>query len=111
MEQCGTFGFDVAVYADTIDVVWTYNKDSSSRSVYFYGLDRALIRKIVALDDDTGDLFEYSVGVSEDYIVEGAYGDNGGDSNNAGRVYVSSTGRDFVEKLIALVQFPRKGHS
>ena len=56
-------------------MVRVHNKDRSSRRVYLYGFDAALISKIAAPDGDTGDLFGYSVGVSEDYVVVGAYGD------------------------------------
>ena len=90
----------MAVHGDKIVV--GAHKDGVSGSIYVYGLDGTLLKKIVEPDGDGRDGFGISVAASEDFIVVGAPDyDIDNYYPNAGAVYVFDADLEFVERLTA----------
>jgi peptidase C10-like protein/FG-GAP repeat protein/CARDB protein/pre-peptidase/Calx-beta domain-containing protein len=83
------FGYSVATDGDNIVIGAHYDDDNgdSSGSAYLYHWNGTAYdeTKLVALDSATDDFFGYSVAISDDNIVIGAYhdDDNGDDSGSA----------------------------
>ncbi len=83
------FGVSVAM-SDTKIVVGAFGNDdggSMSGSVYVYNLDGTGEVKLTASDGAGGDLFGYSVAMSDTHIAVGAYGDDDSGSGS-GSAYV-----------------------
>ena len=86
------FGYSVSISGDYA-IVGAYgddNKGADSGSIYIFKRDGALwaqTQMLTAADGAAGDYFGYSVSISGDYAIVGAYGDNnkGADS---GSVYI-----------------------
>ena len=87
-----SFGYSVSVSGDTV-VVGAYGDEdggSSSGSAYVFVRDAGMWSqeaKLTASDPEAFDRFGYSVSVSGDKVVVGAYTDNDG-STSSGSVYV-----------------------
>ena len=109
-----TFGVSTAISVDTI-VVGAYLEDSGAQeagAAYVYQRDEGgvgswgEVQKIVASDAEDGDLFGYTVAVSGDTLVTGAYREDA-KGYRAGAVYVferNQGGADNwgeVKKLVA----------
>ena len=84
------FGWSVSISGD-LAIVGAYDDDdkgSDSGSAYIFRWDGASWvqqQKLTASDGNAGDNFGYSVSISDDYAIVGAYGDdvNGTDSGSA----------------------------
>jgi ribonuclease BN (tRNA processing enzyme) len=102
------FGYSVAISGDTV-VVGAYGDDSSKGAAYVFvrnqgGADNwGQVKKLTASDGVANDYFGWSVALSGDTIVVGAYGDDG----YRGAVYVFARNQGGannwgqVKKLVA----------
>jgi uncharacterized repeat protein (TIGR02543 family) len=89
------FGYSVAITisGDTV-VVGAYSDDSEKGSAYVFvrpvggWVDMTETAKLTASDGEAGDRFGYSVAISGDTVVVGAYGDDIGNNDNQGSAYV-----------------------
>ncbi len=76
------FGHSVAISGDTM-VVGAYGDESDTGAAYIFERNHdwqdswTQVAELTALDGATGDKFGYSVGISGDTVVVGAYLDNG----------------------------------
>ncbi|NNG02371.1 MAG: hypothetical protein HKM93_23545 [Desulfobacteraceae bacterium] len=78
------FGYSVSISGDTLVVgaYWDDDKGSASGSAYIFSRDQGgadnwgQVKKITAADGAAGDWFGYSVSISGDALVVGAYGDD-----------------------------------
>jgi hypothetical protein len=98
------FGFSVAIN-DNYLVVGAYRDDdkgSSSGSIYVYDLNNNFAEtKLTAPDGASGDYFGWSMAISDNYLVVGAYGDDDNGSSS-GSAYVYDINNNFAEtKLTA----------
>ena len=96
------FGFSVDLSASYIVVGARFDDDNGddSGSAYLYDTSGNFIAKLLAPDGDDNDYFGHSVGISENNIVVGAYGD--GDKGEwSGSAYLFNTQGTFVSKLNA----------
>ena len=95
------FGFSVAISDNNI-AVGAYNADDNgidSGSAYVYRWNGSSYDeyKLTASDGAAGDNFGYSVSISGDYVVVGAYNDDD-EGENSGSVYVYGwSGSSYVE--------------
>jgi len=101
-EADDNFGYSVAV-SDTRIVVGAYGEDttaSNAGAVYIFDIDGNGIAKIQASDAEDGDLFGYSVAVSNTRIVVGApYEDTNG--SYAGSAYIFDIDGNEIAKIQA----------
>jgi hypothetical protein len=126
-EPLGYFGFSTAIDGDFI-VVGAYNEDEdagggmvfgNAGAVYVYQLqpngDWQMMQRLVSDDPDDGDLFGYSVALSGDYLLVGAWSEdhdaNGNNTmNNAGSAFVFERQPNgtwnLVEKLVGSDRAP-----
>jgi uncharacterized protein (DUF2345 family) len=87
------FGASVAISGDTV-VVGAYGDDSEKGSAYVFvrpvggWVDMTETAKLTASDGEAGDRFGYSVAISGDTVVVGAYGDDIGSNADQGSAYV-----------------------
>jgi hypothetical protein len=106
------FGFSVAVSGDTM-VVGAYGDDglgSDEGAAYVlernqYGLDNwGEVKKLTAMDHQAGDYFGYSVAISGDTVIVGAYGEDGG-GNNQGAAYIFARNHNPVDPMTPLADY------
>ena len=96
------FGYSVAV-SDTRIVVGAYLEDtggSSAGAAYIFDIDGNQIAKIQASDIQAGDLFGYSVAVSDTRIVVGAYQEDT-PNTDAGAAYIFDVNGNQIAKIQA----------
>ncbi|MCP4633102.1 MAG: hypothetical protein GY855_09265, partial [candidate division Zixibacteria bacterium] len=104
------FGYSVSI-SDEYAIVGAYGEDtggSSAGAVYIFKKDLAgqfqEVSKIMASDKQASDIFGYSVSISGEYAIVGAYGEDAGGSR-AGAAYIfkkNSAGQfQEVNKIIA----------
>jgi len=100
------FGSSVSIDGDYA-IVGAWNINSYAGSAYIFyrtGSTWSEQAKLVALDAEAGDYFSYSVSISGDYVIIGAYGnDDGGILTGSAYIFVRS-GSTWNEqaKLVAL---------
>jgi len=87
-EEYDRFGHSVSISGDTA-IVGAFGVDGGSAYIFFRDQNGAdnwgEVKKITASDGEAGDLFGWSVSISGDTVMVGAYGgdDNGHDSGSA----------------------------
>ncbi len=98
------FGFSASISGHTV-VIGAYNDDdvgpqSQSGSAYVFERDQGgadnwgQVKKLTASDAAASDLFGWSVAISGDHLVVGAYWDDHSGSVNAGSAYVFARDQD-----------------
>jgi hypothetical protein len=102
------FGYSVGISGDYAIVGGVLNDDGGGNSGSAYIFHRTNTwdtgTKIVASDADAGDLFGYSVGISGDYAIVGAYTNDDGGSNSGSAYIFHRTGThtwDTGTKIVA----------
>jgi len=86
------FGWSVAVGGD-VAVVGARNNNGNTGAVYIFERNTGgsnnwgVVKKLTSSDAESGDLFGYSVAISDDLAVISAYGENSGGAS-AGAAYV-----------------------
>ena len=101
------FGRSVSISGDYV-IVGAYGEDSDTGAAYIFKKNSTgqyeEVNKIMASDKQESDLFGYSVSISGDYAIIGAYGEDTGGSN-AGASYIfkkNATGQyEEVNKIMA----------
>jgi hypothetical protein len=84
------FGFSVAVDGDYA-IVGAYRDASETGAAYIFqrsGSTWSEIKKVTASDGASGDRFGYSVAISGDYALVGAYWEDPSGTSNAGSAYI-----------------------
>jgi predicted SPOUT superfamily RNA methylase MTH1 len=105
-EATDNFGYSVAISGDNIVVGANQeNPDGSSNAGSAYIFDAVTgdqLHKLTASDKEAGDYFGYSVAISGDNIVVGAFLENPEDISDAGSAYIfdTATGNE-LHKLTA----------
>ena len=88
------FGISVAVEGDTA-VIGARQDDTSNGSAYVFTKDSGVWSqrdKLTASDGEAGDRYGYSVGVSGDTVVVGAYSDDGNEANTGAAYFLRIPG-------------------
>jgi len=104
-EIADNFGRTVAISGDYI-VVGSPNEDFGTGAIYIFhkvGETWTQVSKLIENDGNMNDYFGFSVDISGDYIVSGAWQNNAPDSNTgAAYVFYNNAGTwEFKTKLIA----------
>ena len=93
-EATDFFGYSVAISGDTVVVGACYDDigtNNNQGSAYVFQKAETSWSQVVRLkagDGEAGDCFGYSVAISGDTVVVGAYGDDIGTNTNQGSAYV-----------------------
>ena len=90
------FGYDVAVFRDTIVV-----GSPLEGAAYIYSVDGTLIKKLTPLSYDNSGQFGRSVTVSEEIMAIGAHLNDNFSGVAAGVVYIYKKNGEFMERLFA----------
>ncbi len=95
-----SFGHSVAIYQNTavVGAVWGDGIQGNSGSAYLFDVQTGTeIVKLIASDGGFNDFFGWAVGISEQYVVVGAYGYDGieGDSG-AAYLFDAITGEEIT---------------
>jgi hypothetical protein len=102
------FGYSVAINDSRIVVGSLYNdaKGKDSGAAYIFDIDGNYITKIAAPDGvgggykEVGDLFGYSIAISDSKIVVGAHADDD-KGGNSGSAYIFDTDGNYITKIVA----------
>ncbi len=101
------FGYSLATSADLAILGAPFDDDSGLNSGSAYVFDGSIgwgqVAELTASDEAAGDQFGYSVAISGDLAIVGAWGDDdGGSASGSAYIFNRSTGWSQVAKLTAL---------
>ncbi len=94
------FGYSVSISGDYA-VIGAYRDDDFTGSAYIFyynGSDWSMQVKLTASDGSTGDRFGWSVSISGDYVVVGAYKDNYYGTNSGSAYIFQRSGTSWPEQ-------------
>ena len=95
------FGYSVAINGNTA-IIGAPGDDDGAGSAYIFqrsGLNWSYTTKLIASDSSSNDSFGYSVSISGDYVIVGAYLNDNDDKTDSGSAYIfrRQTDSNWVE--------------